>query len=145
MRIIQIQNELTEELLRSHYPNVLYLDVATQTNLRRDSHFDNIHYCFPGPIDSWILLIFNALKLINREAIAQGYSRKKRTDYGATVDKQEIKKITTNFVMRQRFEGKIVKGKGYRFREIYVIENATKRLIPNWDSAQVFSHFVHNT
>lgn len=44
------QNQLVYEFLQVHYPQVVYLDVATSTNLRIDSHVsreDCYHYCLP--------------------------------------------------------------------------------------------------
>ena len=46
------QNELVREFLHTHYPRVVYLDIATSTNLRIDSHVsreDCYHYCLPVP------------------------------------------------------------------------------------------------
>ncbi len=44
---------------------VLYLDVVTATARRADSHADGLHYCLPGPPDTWVTLLFNALVLID--------------------------------------------------------------------------------
>ena len=33
--------------------NVIYLDVYNSTVQRRDSHVDGLHYCIPGPTDTW--------------------------------------------------------------------------------------------
>ena len=44
------QNHMVREFLRMYYPQVGYLDVATSTNLRIDSHVskeDCYHYCLP--------------------------------------------------------------------------------------------------
>ena len=40
---------------------VLFLDVATSTELRADHHFDPLHYCVPGPVDNWAFLLQTAL------------------------------------------------------------------------------------
>lgn len=57
------QNQLIRETLRNHYRGVLYLDVATMTELRPDSHMDGLHYCVPGPQSSWLKLLLNVVLL----------------------------------------------------------------------------------
>lgn len=46
----QHQNELLLELISTHYPNVIWMDIYPMTVLRADSHRDPLHYCIPGPI-----------------------------------------------------------------------------------------------
>lgn len=58
------QNMLIRELLRKFYRGVLYLDVATMTELRVDTHLDGLHYCVPGPQGSWLKLLVNVLLLL---------------------------------------------------------------------------------
>ncbi len=61
------QNELTHALIANHYPNIVYVDVYTPTVLRIDMRRapeDCLHYCIPGPVDTWALLIFNVLRTI---------------------------------------------------------------------------------
>lgn len=50
---------------------IVYMDVDTMTALRADGHkgfwpelnlMDCLHYCHPGPIDSWVELLYNILK-----------------------------------------------------------------------------------
>lgn len=58
------QNRLVYDFLQSNFPQVLYIDVATSTNVRFDSHVsatDCLHYCLPGPVDSWLTFHFHAL------------------------------------------------------------------------------------
>jgi hypothetical protein len=57
------QNQLIRETLRNYYRGVLYLDVATMTELRPDSHMDGLHYCVPGPQSSWLKLLLNVVLL----------------------------------------------------------------------------------
>jgi hypothetical protein len=64
------QNIEVEAFLRLFFPQVIFLDVAPSTSLRRDSHMDALHYCVPGPIDNWLLLLFNVLLLIDMETVA---------------------------------------------------------------------------
>ena len=58
------QNHIVQEFLRVYFPQVVYLDIATSTNLRIDSHVskeDCYHYCLPGPVDTWVLFHYNVL------------------------------------------------------------------------------------
>lgn len=67
------QNELVHALLTESFPQVLYLDVATSTQLRVDSHVskeDCYHYCLPGPVDEWVVFHLNALWIIFEHHIA---------------------------------------------------------------------------
>ena len=56
----------------------VYIDIETMTTLRGDGHMgfrhhgnngdeDCLHYCHPGPIDTWVLMWFNALARVNDE------------------------------------------------------------------------------
>jgi len=61
---ILAQNTDVHSFLAQNYPQVLYLDVVTSTMLRHDSHpsgDDCLHYCLAGPVDSWLVLHYNAL------------------------------------------------------------------------------------
>lgn len=59
------QNEIVAALLREHYPLVLRLDAYTPSVLRLDSHFDAIHPCVPGPADTWLMLLYSALRRLH--------------------------------------------------------------------------------
>ena len=64
----QSQNALVKEFLSIHFPMVFFIDIATSTNLRIDSHVsksDCLHYCMPGPISEWVVFHFNALLRIS--------------------------------------------------------------------------------
>jgi hypothetical protein len=65
------QNRLAQEFISNRYPSVLIMDVFTMTALRADSHRDPLHYCIPGPIDSWVLLFYNLLITIDKYAKKQ--------------------------------------------------------------------------
>eukprot|EP01041_Mallomonas_annulata_P003234 gene3234-6399_t len=58
-------------MLHEKFPEVLFLDVSTATNLRCDSHgdfaIDGLHYCIPGPIDTWAVFLQHALHVIVSE------------------------------------------------------------------------------
>lgn len=57
-------NEAVYELMRTHFPQVVWLDVATSGSLRADSHVggeDCLHYCTPGPLDNYVLLLYQSL------------------------------------------------------------------------------------
>eukprot|EP01033_Poteriospumella_lacustris_P001907 gene1908-1382_t len=60
------QNTMVYKFLAEEFPNVLHLDVAHSAVLRLDAHYDEIHYCIPGPIRVWIDLLFNAIELVDR-------------------------------------------------------------------------------
>jgi len=58
------QNSLGRDLIREHFPQVLFLDVSTSTKQRPDSHVsgtDCLHYCIPGPINEWALMHYTML------------------------------------------------------------------------------------
>ena len=62
----EAQNTVVRSFLQSRYPSVLYLDVFRPTSLRADAHMgggDCLHYCAPGPVDTWTVLLYNALSL----------------------------------------------------------------------------------
>ena len=60
---ILLQNAHIRELLAKNFPGVLYLDIATATGLRSDSHMEGYHYCIPGPVDSWVNLFLYSMKV----------------------------------------------------------------------------------
>lgn len=62
------QNKLVKELLDQYYPNVLFLDVYPSSVLRHDGHTteDGLHYCIPGPIDNWTVLLYNLLDILEQ-------------------------------------------------------------------------------
>ena len=59
------QNILVRKFLQTYYPETLILDVATPSSLRQDAHYDEIHYCIPGPVSLWVDLLMSALQLIS--------------------------------------------------------------------------------
>ena len=59
------QNMLVRHFLQTYYPETLLLDVATPTSLRQDAHYDELHYCIPGPVSLWVDLLVSALQLIS--------------------------------------------------------------------------------
>ena len=62
-----VQNLLAQEIAARY--RVTYLDVASATELRPDSHLsaqDCLHYCIPGPIDMWVELFVWAVHLRER-------------------------------------------------------------------------------
>ena len=60
---ILLQNAHIRELLAKNFPGVLYLDIATATGLRSDSHMEGYHYCIPGPVDSLVNLFLYSMKV----------------------------------------------------------------------------------
>lgn len=65
------QNRAVESFLTEVFPQVLQLDFYTPTALRADSHIDYLHYCIPGPLSLWPILLYNALKIIDDYAMIQ--------------------------------------------------------------------------
>lgn len=46
------------------YPHVFYLDIFAPTSRRSDLHKDFLHYCIPGPIDTWVVQLYNLIDLV---------------------------------------------------------------------------------
>ena len=61
----QRQNEIVRILLETYYPETLVIDVVSPSILRQDAHYDEIHYCIPGPVSLWVDLILSALHLVS--------------------------------------------------------------------------------
>jgi GDSL/SGNH-like Acyl-Esterase family found in Pmr5 and Cas1p len=60
------QNDAVIAFLNHHFPQVLVLDVCASASLRKDSHQKGgLHYCLPGPLDTWAILLYNALYIID--------------------------------------------------------------------------------
>jgi hypothetical protein len=57
------QNILIKLWLKTHHPHVIYLDIAHLTSYRSDSHRDGLHYCIPGPIDTWAKMLYYILDM----------------------------------------------------------------------------------
>lgn len=75
------QNVAVHAFLYANYPQILNLDFFTSTILRQDSHYDNLHYCMPGPIDTWVrTFLYNALRIMSpptqNQEHTSTYSRK---------------------------------------------------------------------
>ncbi|CAI7845026.1 unnamed protein product [Closterium sp. NIES-53] len=66
-------NVAVRSLLKEY--GVVYLDVDSATSLRPDGHHrrmdgtvDCRHYCMPGPLDHWVSLLYNLLRLIDKHS-----------------------------------------------------------------------------
>ena len=62
-----IKNLLIERLRTSKYSrtqHVIYMNIHNMTSLRIDGHSDYVHYCLPGPIDTWNIMLYNILNAI---------------------------------------------------------------------------------
>ena len=64
------QNEISRQLLETHYPQVLHMDVFSSMVLREDAHYDGLHMCVPGPMSLWVDFLYNALLNIEKQAPA---------------------------------------------------------------------------
>lgn len=58
------QNVAVDGFLRREYPQVLIMDIYHMTSLRTDLHPDGLHYCIPGPIDEWVVMLYNSLRVM---------------------------------------------------------------------------------
>lgn len=74
--IVVAKNQAIRNLLNEKFPNVLVVDIFNATMLRWDSHIRSskdpkivpcLHYCLPGPIDDWVLFLYNALIHVLKE------------------------------------------------------------------------------
>jgi len=85
------QNLLARTVIAEVNPRVVFMSVAESTNLRRDSHCDELHYCIPGPIDHWVA------KLVDTLTVCEAYRRKnttKPTKKPTTTSKRKMKTKT---------------------------------------------------
>lgn len=67
---LRLQNVIAKEIVERH--GGVFMDVEHQTSLRPDGHFatmegkiDCLHYCSPGPMDTWVQMLFNVLRLLS--------------------------------------------------------------------------------
>ena len=152
------QNKLIKDLLDHSFRNVLYLNVATSTVLRTDTHMDPIHYCSPGPVDKYVLLIFFFIFLLSSLIFTTLFSFLTHNSGNALHHSNDISqiylffnalelisrfKITNvaqgtgpldkryNTMFYDYLEGKAMKSNTNR--AIYLFEYGTKRLITNYD------------
>lgn len=73
----RVQNIAVHTFLYANYPQILNLDFFTSTILRQDSHYDNLHYCMPGPIDTWVMsFLYNALRIMSPPTQNQEHNSK---------------------------------------------------------------------
>ena len=61
------QNQVLPSFFRSYFPKVIFWDISHMTAFRSDSHRDPLHYCFPGPVDTWVKMLYNILVLYNSD------------------------------------------------------------------------------
>ncbi|RUO96274.1 hypothetical protein BC936DRAFT_142286 [Jimgerdemannia flammicorona] len=60
------QNAIAKEIIEA--AGGVYIDVATMTNMRPDGHIggqDCLRYCIPGPLDAWMLVLYNVFRMLN--------------------------------------------------------------------------------
>lgn len=78
--VLTLRNEEHGALLlpSSQEYGAVYLDVEAATALRPDGHhrradgsMDCRHYCMPGPLDHWVALLHNTLRLLDRHERGQ--------------------------------------------------------------------------
>ena len=64
------QNLIARRLVEDPAVRGIFLDVLGPTELRHDAHMtpmrDCLHYCQPGPLDTWVVLFYNVLRVVLR-------------------------------------------------------------------------------
>jgi hypothetical protein len=60
------QNVELRHMMRTEFPNYVFLDVEYMTRFRTDTHRDPIHPCVPGFADWWLAFFTDALMEVNR-------------------------------------------------------------------------------
>jgi hypothetical protein len=68
--LFENQNEVVKQWLGKYFPQIIYFDVFTSTAMRRDARYDPMHPCVPGPVDTWSKFVYNILKYIYSNAVA---------------------------------------------------------------------------
>lgn len=59
------QNLAIRDLIEKYTTkNVFYWDISFPMSYREDGHRDPLHYCIPGPMDSWSHLFWNIISVI---------------------------------------------------------------------------------
>lgn len=69
------QSLVVVEMLRRKYPQVLTLNVHNVTSHRADSHplfGDCLHYCIPGPVNTWIEFLYHSLTVLQQDHRSDG-------------------------------------------------------------------------
>ena len=114
-----------EQMLTREFPQILILDTSYSTHYRTDSHsydrsgeVDCAHYCMPGPIDSWLTFLYNAL--LRASGIVPSRD-------SIIADQRAIDILTQSSTYT---EGIILQSKKYPDL-FYQIENGRRRIIAN--------------
>ena len=89
------QNALVQSLIQKRFHrNIVYFDVYNSTSRRSDSHSqDPLHYCIPGPIDHWVRIFANVLRLVdshNWASSGSSNSNSNSSGSGSGVDKVSV-------------------------------------------------------
>ena len=144
------QNDMVREFLWETFPGVFYLDIASSTNLRIDSHVsieDCYHYCLPGPVDNWVVFHFIVLHRLLRTNTLTNVSCT-----GASCQAH----VTNSLAGYSLSDGDILMGESFNFyNEIvnmlshFIYLNGSKRYVASEDLRFVFhllntsQNFVH--
>lgn len=116
-------NEKIKGILARDYPDIAYLDVYTSGALRADSHPgwhgakdpDCLHYCQPGPIDTWVQLFYEAMVVLTDQ------------EPPPFTDHEDRGLVPTR--ISQMETGEIVKHSRFTSRWLFYIANGTKHAI----------------
>jgi hypothetical protein len=130
------QNTLVQSFLEEFYPQVFYMDIASSTNLRADSHVsahDCYHYCIPGPVDEWVIYHYNALILLTK------HHQEKLNPIQYV---ESISNIDTLTPQSNLTNGDIIKSINYPAHYLY--ENGFKRYVSDKD-LEIFLNILNTT
>jgi hypothetical protein len=143
------QDKAIMQLIRVKYPRVLIVDIYNSTILRSDSHSvrngDCLHYCIPGPIDNWLLLIYNALLRALGNVVYES-DTKPLADSSPSLRSNHYSSssiyLSSTFSPVRNFPIEVSRSnipdfsivKEYSRPSCYYVVNGTKHQIPNWDT-----------
>ena len=144
---IEEQNIDVVNMTSMEFPQVFHLDITTPTKFRTDSHSHNnnmpvdcLHYCRPGPIDDWVVFLYNALVAItnypelgtddNKDDHSDNNNNNNNSNnYSAT---EELPTMMWERLSSNEVEGLIFYGVKIPLH-FYLIEKGTRRRILNVD------------
>jgi len=147
--IISNQSENITQMVRETFPAVFVLDVVPSMRFRSDSHsydrkqgLDCLHYCLPGPIDSWVEFLYNALRRIRKPkmptvAASSSSSSSSSTSVSVAVaggvelaSNESARMWTKLYIPQASGEGMVVRPSHYP-DVFFLLQDYTRRYIAN--------------
>lgn len=147
------QNALVHRLIETKFPQVLQVNIFNATLLRADSHpsaDDCLHYCIPGPIDEWLVFVFNAIVRGSGFAHTHGHGHATAKDVTKSAahlsalspsslsllsSSSSVSSIASRVIrtypLNEASEGDLIKYRHDTFNSIYLVKNGTRRIVPN--------------